>query len=372
MKTEAITLPGTPGEAVPYLCGCAVNGTVPASDLISGMDLDALYLEAARHSVAAAVGQALESAGISTPKFREAVGRAQRKTILLDHERAAVSARLNDAGIRYLFMKGSVIKDLYPKFGMREMVDCDILFDRDRASDVRDIMVSMGYAVETYDVSNHDIYVKKPVYCFEMHRELFDMNENPELAAYFENIKIILPDKVGDCCCRLSDEDLYLYLQAHDYSHYSFGGTGIRSLLDTYVFLKRYSDKIDWDYIEQETGKLGVSEFEKKNRSLAAHLFGGEELTAEDRKMLEYRLESGTMGTMEHIVKNGVKNSGNGFAGKVRYVIGRLFPPLSEIRRYHPFFWKHKVLLPFFPIYRICYSVRKKRFSRKLKAIIKP
>ena len=51
---------------------------------------------------------------------------------------------------------------------------------------------------------------------------------------------------------RFSDEDFYLFLTAHEYKHYSWGGTGLRSLMDVYVYLKNLEGRLDWNYIKEE------------------------------------------------------------------------------------------------------------------------
>ena len=45
-----------------------------------------------------------------------------------------------------------------------------------------------------------------------------------------------------------SDEDFYIYMTAHSYKHYSVGGTGLRSLLDSFVFVKEKGKHLNWDY----------------------------------------------------------------------------------------------------------------------------
>lgn len=65
-------------------------------------------------------------------------------------------------------LKGSILKDWYPKFGMREMADNDILFDASKRKEVKAIFQGRGYTVKEYDKSNHDAYEKPPIYNFEI------------------------------------------------------------------------------------------------------------------------------------------------------------------------------------------------------------
>ena len=72
------------------------------------------------------------------------------------------------------------------------------------------------------------------------------------------------------------------YMTAHEYKHYSAGGTGLRSLLDVYLFLRKFGKSLDFDYISQEAEAWGFTEFEGLNRSLALRLFPGEALTEDN------------------------------------------------------------------------------------------
>lgn len=73
-----------------YLCGCAVNGTVPSKDRTEQMDLEQLYAAAKFHTLTGITAYALESAGIHNDKFRTAKEKASRKNIFLDAEKKAV------------------------------------------------------------------------------------------------------------------------------------------------------------------------------------------------------------------------------------------------------------------------------------------
>ena len=123
--------------------------------------------------------------------------------------------------------------------------------------------------------------------------------------------------------------------------------------MDTYVYLKKKGDALDWNYIAGELDKLGIADFESQNRSLALDLFNGEILTASDQEMLDYILSSGTYGTMQNRVSNKVKKLGGGISGKAKYLLSRIFLPMESIKSAYPFFYKHKILLPVFFFYRI-------------------
>lgn len=243
-------------------------------------------------------------------------------------------------------LKGVILKELYPRFGMRQMVDNDILFDRNRAEDLRRIMVDLGFTVKKYGHGAHDVYQKPPVSSFEMHRFLFHDFRDQNLEDYYKDVEsrlLNVPGRQYEKC--FSKEDFYLYITSHEYKHFSGGGTGLRSFLDIYVYLNK--EKLDMDYIRKEAGKLQIADFEEMNREFSLKLFEEKELTPEEEKLLEYICSSGTYGTITNMVEKSVNKR-----GKFGYFFYRLFPPYDFMIRAYPILEKIPGLLPFLWIYR--------------------
>ena len=358
-----------------YLAACAVNGQVPEKSRTDGMDLSLVYEAAQNHKLAAAAGMALESAGIRNEAFVQAVAKAMRKNALLDADRAELTRKLEEAGIWYMPLKGAILKDLYPRFGMREMADNDILVDATRAQDVGRIMQELGFEVKEAGKGHHDEYTKPPVSNFEIHRMLCSgLDSEPCHLYYREMDKRLIPDENGSFGRHFSTDDLYLYLTAHEYKHYRHGGTGIRSLLDTYVFLRKYGEALDMDYVAAEAEKMGTAEYEKKSRELALRLFSGEALTEAEQEMLAYYASCGTYGSYEQKIVNEVHSFGGGLSGKLRFFLSRLFMPMDKIKYADPVVYKYKILLPFLYVYRIIKGLTFRRgiTMADLKALKKP
>ncbi|MBQ6441284.1 MAG: nucleotidyltransferase family protein [Lachnospiraceae bacterium] len=350
-------------EDVIYLISCSMNGVSPDHDTVKDMDFAMLYKVADFHLLTAITAMALESADVHDPTFTQAKAKAIRKVALMDAEMQALFARLNAAGIWYMPLKGTVLKGYYPVFGMRQMADHDILFDAERAEDVKTIMESLGFEVKHFGASNHDCYYKEPVCNFEMHRALFGPSHDERLYTYYRDVQDRL---IGDGCEKhFSPEDFYLYMTAHEYKHYSGGGTGLRSLLDTYVYLHGVS--LDMVYVEREIEKLGIGDFEAANRSLALHLFGGEPLTEEEREMLDYVLSSGTYGTMANSIRRQIREKGRWgyFLSRMTLpadLMHQLYPVLDKAPVLYPFCWSHRLIHAFF--------FKHKVFMYQLKAVL--
>ena len=350
-----------------YLASCALRGEVPEEERVAAMDMEALFRLSRRHMLSAIIAFALEPiSAILDPKvwknWRLLKEDSVRRILLFDAERHTILGILEEKSIWHLPLKGVLLKDFYPKTGMRQMSDNDILYDASRTPEVKAIMEGLGFSTDSsFGRGVHDHYMKPPVCNFEMHRALFGTGHDQRLVEYYEDVKSrLLLNEGSKCGFHFSDEDFYVYLLSHEYKHYSGGGTGLRSLLDTYVYLKKRGEELDWTYIAGELDKLGIADFEAQNRSLALHLFGGEALTVEDQKMLDYVLSSGTYGTVQNSVRNHIHKYGDGALGKIRYVLGRLFLPMDVVRSAFPLFVKCPILLPFLPLYRVLRGNRKR------------
>ena len=356
------------------LISCVIKNRIPDRTVISRIDLEKAYSIAKRHTLSAIVAVALQSAGIKDKRNTEIIGRAIRKSALFSDAWKQIVSKLEKEGIWYLPLKGMVIKELYSSNWMRQMSDYDILIDPNRCADVRKIMESLGFTTEEFGAGSHDVYQKAPVLNFEMHETLFSKTFDEKIHDYYHNIKDhMVKDEGNGYGYHLSPEDFYVYMIAHEYKHYVLGGTGLRSLVDTYVYLKNMDFNLS--YARQELAKMGIETFEEENRLLAQHLFDGQKLSDKEEEMLEYIIGSGTYGTITNNVQHSIdKRKGN----KVSYVLRRFSVPVRKknpnyraYAAYYPVFYKYKVLLPFLPFYRLARGFKSGRTKAEIKAVRK-
>lgn len=370
-----------------YLVACALHGQAPELKYIREMNLEEVYRAAKGHSLEAITAMALESAkayGTVPPalaaKWKEDKEKAIRKNMLLDAERGQILRHMEEEGIWYMPLKGSILKDLYPKYGMRQMADNDILFDKTYQKSMLRYMRSRGYKAAGVGKVNHDAYEKPPVYNFELHTSLFGEMHNPVWVKYYQNIKDrLVKDEENGFGYHFRDEDFYVYVTTHTCKHYEGGGTGLRSLADTYVYVQKKGKTLDWKYIEGELNTLGIASLEREMRLLAEKLFSDPVqfyevcLTEGEQRMLSYFCGSGTYGTMEIRVEKKLRKllpEGEKLTvkEKLRYLWRRLIPDQEWFRCYEPFFARHKWLIPFFLVYRVFRGIffRRKNMKNEL------
>ena len=161
---------------------------------------------------------------------------------------------------------------------------------------------------------------------------------------------------------RFSDEDFYIYLLSHSYKHFLYAGIGIRSLMDTYVYLEARENELDWQYIARECEKLGMTSYERSAKLLAEKFFRKPgiteaDLSEEECELAAFFLSSGSHGTSENRIVQKIRASFGKehsvtISGKSRYLMQRLFPDMDYIQKNYPFFHKHKIFLPLLGFWR--------------------
>lgn len=366
-------------EHLLYLMACALQGVSAREEVLADADLKQLLIMARKHSVASMVCMALEKTAIfanadeaTKKQWIDAKNKAIRKNMLLDAERKTILHELETQGIWYMPLKGSILKDWYPKPGMREMADNDILFDASKRKEVKAIFQGRGYTVKEYNKSNHDEYEKPPIYNFEMHVELYHKIYDTFNEKYADVKQRLIPDAEVPYRFHFTPEDFYVFVIAHAYKHYSSSGTGIRTLADIYIMNQKLGGTMNWEYVDSELRGLGIFSYECESRELAQKLFGIAELPTEanlseaEQQMLAYYLGASTYGTIENRTLNQMQKlqpDGGAITAhtKRKYLLSRIFPGREWCEAYAPTVYKYPVLLPFFWVWRLAVKGVKRR-----------
>ena len=340
-------------EDLVYLVSCAVNEQKPDIEKVKAMDLEKLYRLSQFHLLTSVLSFALQEVIPLPHAFDQEQKKTIRKMALFDIERSILLRKFEQAGIWYLPLKGIVLKEDYPKSAMREMHDNDILVDPTRMADIKAIMEQSGYTCKMYNLHNHDVYAKPPTLEFEIHHTLFDDDILPDrFITYYADIKEKLQQ--NGYVCKMTDEDFYIYMLSHIYKHYIHGGTGLRSLLDVYVFLRKHTN-LNKVYLHTELEKLRLTDFEQKMRNLSQKIFTDIPLTQQEQNDMDYFILSGNNGTFQqaeyHQMVRNLDNDDSKTA-KYRYLKKRIFISGKTLQKQYPFVAKHKGLYPFLLVYR--------------------
>lgn len=358
------------GQILCRLLAAWIHNT--ALDVAETPDYEELFQTANKHLLSAAVCAALEQTGLmrdcppeTAERFRQAKAKSIRKTILMDAEREELLAALEENGIWYAPLKGFFINTVYPQYGTRLFADNDILFDAERWQDVKNIMKKRGYKAKSVGIGAHDTYYRPPIYNFEMHRKLFLADDRRDFlsvcTAYYEDVKKrLIKDENNRYGYHFSDEDFYIYFLAHAYKHYGASGTGLRTLLDAYLYCLS-KPEMDAAYIREELEKLELTEFEHICHSLAEKIFGPApcpDLSEKERDMLGWVESSGVYGITAHRIRSvlrSIQGDEKPVTARTRseYLFRWIFPTWGWYQVNAPFVYRHRWALPFFWVYRL-------------------
>lgn len=354
------------GEYLLSLLSSAVRESEPPAPP-EGLDWGALYRIAVRQMVEATAFPAVKRGGACPEKLFErwqlAFYASLRKEMLFDEERKKIFAALDEEKIAYIPLKGIVLKDLYPRKGMRQFSDNDILYEEKKSKQVRKIMKALGYTARGFKVG-HDMYEKEPVYNFEMHRTLF--SERYDFYEWFLHVWDRAQRAEG-YRFQMKKEDEYLYFLAHFKKHYEDSGAGLRSFLDLYL-LEKEREKMDGAYLQKSMEETGTSAFFEKTSAIARAWFGNDTDKRADvsEEVFDYVLSGGAYGSAENAVANKQKEYGG-----VRAFLHIAFPPYREMTGLYPVLKKAPVLLPWFYLVRLFSAVFNKNKRKKAKEATK-
>lgn len=348
-----------------HLLACAINEKTP-DPVPDNVDFNALFSLAEKHQIYNMIYPLIQDnphiSAEQKAKWRHSKMVETAKMVTVNSERAQIFEEFEKNQIKYMPLKGLILKNYYPKESMRQMSDNDILYDFSKRDIVCDIMKKRGYKTLATGENSDDFH--KPPYCtFEFHRELFFKEHEfcPEFDNLWDNAK---QDENSPFMYHMSLEDNYIYSVCHMYKHYSTAGCGVRFLADIYVVLKKDNDVLDWDYINSQLEIFGISEYEQKSRTLAFKLFDEKELDENDIALLETYINFGIYGSGKIKLQKelmSLADSGSLEKAKKKYIIKRLFPSVKKMKADYRVLEKKPYLLPAYYIYRLFRAL----FNRK-------
>lgn len=374
---------------IAYLLRCALN-QMELKNVPVNCTWKTVWKLAERNHVDALIGRYIQKYGKMVPmEIRNAGRKVYSETlyrqICFDVEREKIVKILEEQKLSYLFLKGINISKYYPEAGTRWMSDNDILcsfvqkdegdgyrlkgeteeeirYWEEQARDcIQAAMEKCGFSLKERGAC-HDAYIKLPMFKFEMHHKLFLKSSDDRKSLYYRNPwKRAAKDEYSPYLYHYSKEDEYVYFVTHAYKHFSVSGSGIRTLIDIYVYVKN-NISMDWDYISAQLKILELKDFETLLRNTAMHAFSEKgKMTTEEWDMVFYMIGSGTFGTSQNRIMHRLealtsdkKNNKN----KIWcYMKDRLWLSESSVKEYFPFFYHHRYLRVFMPVYRIARGI---------------
>ncbi len=261
-----------------------------------------------------------------------------------DKEIEAVLSEFDREQIKYVRLKGTTLKKLYPRTEMRLMSDADILIKVEEYDKIKTIMLALGYTLKVE--SDHEFVWSKGNFNIELHKRLIP-SYNKDYYKYFgDGWRLAKPSSEKPNEYIMSSEDNFIYLFTHYAKHYRDAGIGIKHLTDFYVYLKHY-DSLDWGYINAELKKLQLYDFWLTTKDVLNVWFGSA-MCDERSAFVTKRIFGGSAyGTYEaHVLSEGVKLSKSSKNVRAKRFWRGVFPPFKDLAQKFRFLKKLPILLP--------------------------
>lgn len=351
---------------------CQTSVPLLSDGFLTEKKLVEILLLSRKHSLAHVVASALLNNGLldNSPQkdlfLRELYSAvyAQEKTkIVFDR----VCLMLEKMQVRFIPLKGAVIRDLYPQPWMRSSCDIDILINKtDLRSTVRMLVERSGFQLKSE--SKHDVVlVSEEGICLELHFSLIGDKKSSLYSDVLDSVwESAVPVSDGSYRHRFSDEVFYYYHILHMAKHFRLGGCGIRPFLD--LWLINHSECFDFsekDYL-LKNGKL--ADFEKYAKKLSEVWFSGKDHDEVTLSMQNFIVDGGNFGTEKTRAFANTSRKG----GKYKYLLSRLFVPYSYLKTEYRILEKYPMLTPIYEVCRI-FSIlfgKKKYVKEKQFAVI--
>lgn len=182
-------------------------------------------------------------------------------------------------GIDYMILKGLSLAKLYPTTDCRQSGDCDIYVGKDTAEIVQPIMEELGFTTERIDeYGHHDVYRIDKLGMFELHHDLVDKSYKWEKTISKSLNRLVKVDGY-EHCYTMTPEDFYVYTLCHAAKHVARGGSGIKSMLDLWLYTRCYKDKLDYNKLNSFLEECGVLKFHMSVMELCDMWFEGKDCT---------------------------------------------------------------------------------------------
>lgn len=275
------------------------------------------------------------------------------------HELSRIYTALDGAKIKYMPLKGSVIRSYYPKPELRTSCDIDILVNPSDLDDACAVITdTLGYTFDTR--SAHDVSLYSPGKThLELHFDLFE-SEDEELNSVLSRIWDMAHAAENSYRYELDADMFAAYHIAHMAKHFSSGGCGARPFIDLWIIKNKmgYSKK----NVTEILSECSLSYFGEQAMLLSDIWMDGADYTDVTLRMEKYILGTFIYGTIESHVAIKKSRSGGGFA----YCMNRLFMPYSKLKKMYPRLDKYPILYPYYQVKRwIRFFLRGRLFYAK-------
>lgn len=285
-------------------------------------------------------------------RFHQSSAVAMSRTVQFEYSTQEICEAFENNKISYMLLKGHIMRQYYPTPEMRTMCDVDMLIKAEDDERIQKVMAELGYTMENeFGREDEKSYHRPPFCSYDMHTQLVS-DTHTKLKEYY-GTGWRLAKNSSEYGYIMSHEDFFIFLLAHFTKHYANAGIGVRPVLDIWIFLDKFKDKLDWSYIDSELDKMQMKPFAYNVFKLSEVWFGGRETDKTMDDMTGYILFSGMYGTTSNWFRAKKLQSGNKLWYFVKTKFNAVFLPRRYMEKLFPELKERPYLLSYYWIKRI-------------------
>lgn len=284
---------------------------------------------------------------------------------LLQYEYKTIRDLFEERKIKFIPLKGAVIRGYYPEPWMRTSCDIDILVPIEEIEKAESILVEK-YGYKHHRKGGHDIslFSISGVH-LELHYNLIDDDKSSVIPKTLNDVwnSAVLQNGFN-YLYEMPDDVFYLYHIAHMAKHFACGGCGIRPFIDLWI-LDGFQNA-DKEKRDSLLASCNLLKFANSVRKLSSVWFGDSSHDLVTKQMEEYTLCGGLYGNTANRIMIDHQRKG----GRIKYAFSKIFIPYSVIKYQYPILQKHKWLTPFMQVrrwFRIIFCGHLKRVIKELR-----
>ena len=337
---------------------------------LSDAEGDQLYKISKSHDMVHIVGNVLIKNKIISAKteiydkFQKQIMIAMYRYESLNYDFSRVAKLFEREKIKYIPLKGTVIRKMYPVPWMRTSCDIDILIEEKNFDRAAKCLLDAG--LQKGSESPHDItFITQSGSHIELHYSLIEKETASDADSVLRKVWEGSAEHKGySYWCDMSDEMFYFYHIAHMAKHFLYGGCGIKPFVDLWILDDLNGiDRAKRDELLKR-GKL--LPFAESVRRLSKIWFGNGEHDPITRQMEDYILRGGVYGSSENRITVQQQKKG----GRIKYVLSKIFIPYDTIKFHYPILQKHRWLTPIMQVRRwgkLIFCGHLKRTAREIR-----
>ncbi len=248
-------------------------------------------------------------------------------------EISRVCQALEENGIDYMPLKGTIMKSKYPHHAMRTMSDADILIRQEQYDACHQVLQGLGF--QKISESDHECGWKNENLKIDLHKRLVS-SDDPVYYNYFGDGWSFAKQKQGHRYA-MSNEDAFIFEIVHFTKHYCKGGISIRHAIDLWVHLYTAPD-IDKVYIRQQLAKMQLEVFYDHIMNLLAAWFEDGPMDAYTEHISSVLFDSTSTASKKDIAESAraAQRKGSVAKGKYNILLRKIFPEKKHIEWNYP------------------------------------